>query len=233
MDNYKIPRENEMTEERMIELIKNHLEISISTDISDFDNNDCAIYTESSADGYDLYVVTNDTTNVNVCENVFYYDHDIADQFSEQIRYGDRTFYIDDGIYEDCYIEDKLIELFAENVEDIIEDEELDITLKEIEYLKEEYDLVEEETNSQLVQLSTLARTQKVRAFRGMRTFDKYKQNLRQHKDEIWSYSTHVATIVYDKDYHKSHLKQLGWWSVTTQKHINYAAKELNLELVK
>lgn len=72
-----------------------------------------------------------------------------------------------------------------------------------------------------------------VRAFRGMKTFDKYKQNLRQHKDEIWSYSTHVATIVYDKDYHKSHLKQLGWWSVTTQKHINYAAKELNLELVK
>ena len=26
MDNYKIPRENEMTEERMIELIKNHLD---------------------------------------------------------------------------------------------------------------------------------------------------------------------------------------------------------------
>ena len=71
------------------------------------------------------------------------------------------------------------------------------------------------------------ARTQKVRAFRGMRTFDKYKQNLRQHRDEIWSYSTHVATI------EGNTLKQLGWWSVTTQKHINYAAKELGLELIK
>ena len=71
------------------------------------------------------------------------------------------------------------------------------------------------------------ARTHKVRAFRGMRTFDKYKQNLRQHRDEIWSYSTHVATI------EGNTLKQLGWWSVTTQKHINYAAKELGLELVK
>ena len=144
MDNYRIPREKDMSEDRMIELIKNHLEISISTDISDFENNDCTIYNESSADGYDLYVVTNDTRNVNVCENVFYYDHDIADQFSEQIRYGDRTFYIDDSIYEDCYIEDKLIELFAENVEDIIEDEELDITLEEIAYLKEEYELEDE-----------------------------------------------------------------------------------------
>ena len=143
MDNYL--REGEMPEERMIELVKNHLEISISTDISDFENNDCTIYNESSADGYDLYVVTNDTRNVNVCENVFYYDHDIANQFSEQIRYGDRTFYIDQDIYEDCYIEDKLLELFAENVEDIIENDELDLTLGEIDYLKQEYDLNEEE----------------------------------------------------------------------------------------
>ena len=128
MDNYT--REGHMPDARMIELVKNHLDISISTDISDFENVDCTIYNESTADGYDVFVITNDTRNVNVCENVFYYDHDIADQFSEQIRYGDRTFYIDDGIYEDCYIEDKLIELFAENVEDIIENEELDITLE-------------------------------------------------------------------------------------------------------
>ena len=74
----------------------------------------------------------------------------------------------------------------------------------------------------------TIARTQKVRAFRGMRTFDKYKANLREHNGDIWSYSTKVAEI---KDDGKLH--QLGWWSVTTQKHINYAAKELGLELVK
>ena len=145
---YRIPREGGMLEERMIELVKNHLEISISTDISDFENVDCMIYNESSADGYDLWVVTNDSRQVNVCENVYYYDHDIADQFSEQIRYGDRTFYVDGDIYNDCYFEDKLIELFAENVEDIIEDEELDITEEEIEYLKEEYELEDEEANS-------------------------------------------------------------------------------------
>ena len=143
MDNYL--REGEMPEERMIELVKNHLEISISTDISDFENNDCTIYNESTADGYDVFVVTNDTRNVHVCENVFYYDHDIANQFSEQIRYGDRTFYVDQDIYDDCYFEDKLLELFAENVEDIIEDDELDLTLGEINYLKQEYDLNEEE----------------------------------------------------------------------------------------
>ena len=51
-----------MPEERMIELVKNHLEISISQDdISDFDNVDCHIYSESTADGYDVYMCTNDT----------------------------------------------------------------------------------------------------------------------------------------------------------------------------
>ncbi len=138
----------EILESRMMELVKNHLEISISTDISNFENNDCAIYNESTADGYDVFVVTNDPRHVSVCEDVYYYDHDIANAFEEQIRYGDRTFYIDDYLYEDCYIEDKLIEMFAENVEDIIENEELDITLEEINYLKEEYDLEEEEADS-------------------------------------------------------------------------------------
>ena len=146
MSNYA--REGHMLDARMIELVKNHLELEISQNINDFDNVDCMIYNESSADGYDLWVVTNDSRQVNVCENVYYYDHDIADQFSEQIRYGDTTFYIDNDIYVDCYIEDKLLELFAENVEDIIEDEELDITLEEIAYLKEEYEIENEEADS-------------------------------------------------------------------------------------
>ena len=143
MDNYL--REGEMPEERMIKLVTDHLGLSISHDISDFENVDCSIYNESSADGYDLYVCTNDTRNVSICENVYYYDHDLADAFEQQVRWGDRTFYIDDSIYEDCYMEDKLIELFADNVEDIIEDDELDLTLGEINYLKQEYDLNEEE----------------------------------------------------------------------------------------
>ena len=140
----KYTREGHMLDERMVELVKNHLEISISTDISDFENVDCTIYNESTADGYDVYVITNDPRNVSVCEEVYYYDHDLANQFHEQMRYGDRTFYVDGDIYNDCYFEDKLIELFEENVEDIIEDEELDITKEEIEYLKEEYELEDE-----------------------------------------------------------------------------------------
>tara|TARA_B100000900_G_scaffold76720_1_gene61425 strand:+ start:1538 stop:2014 length:477 start_codon:yes stop_codon:yes gene_type:complete len=152
-DNYKYTFEDQFPEERMIKLYKDWMDISISTNINDFDNVDCMIYNESSADGYDLWVVTNDSRHPNICEDVHYCDHNLADSFEEQIRYGDRTFYIDDIVYEDCYFDEKLIELFAENVEEIVKEAEegltdLDITLKEIELLKQEYELEDEEADS-------------------------------------------------------------------------------------
>ena len=147
--NYKYTFEDQFPEKRMIKLYKDYMGVNISTDINDFDNVDCMIYNESTADGYDVWVVTNDSRNVSVCEDVYYYDHDLADAFEEQIRYGDKTFYICEYIYDDCYLNDKLLELFAENVEDIISDAEngssdTDITLKEINLLKEEHGLTEE-----------------------------------------------------------------------------------------
>ena len=55
----------------------------------------------------------------------------------------------------------------------------------------------------------------------------KYKQNLKIEGNKVLSYNTHVATI------EGNNLNQLGYWSVTTQKHINYVANELNLNLNK
>ena len=60
-----------------------------------------------------------------------------------------------------------------------------------------------------------------------MITLDRYKQNLRIVGDKVYSYSTHVATIEHPN------LIQHGWLSVTTQKHINYVANELKLEIDK
>lgn len=55
----------------------------------------------------------------------------------------------------------------------------------------------------------------------------KYKQNLRVLGDKVFSYNTHVATI--ENDF----LYQLGYWSMTTQKHINYVASFYGLTLKK
>jgi hypothetical protein len=60
-----------------------------------------------------------------------------------------------------------------------------------------------------------------------MRTLSKYKQNLRIVGNDVWSYSTIVAKI------DGNDLLQLGYWSMKTQKHINYVADELDLILIK
>lgn len=60
-------------------------------------------------------------------------------------------------------------------------------------------------------------------------TLTRYKQNLKVVDDKIYSYNTHVATI----NHHKYTVEILGWWSVTTSKHINYVAKTLNYKIVK
>lgn len=134
----------DIKDERLVELVKNHVGISISTSLDDWSNVDCRVYSEQTADGYDLYVVTQQKDHPIICEDCYQYDHDIAQAVREEIRYGAETFYIDLDLYNDCYIQDMLIEMFVEYVEDIIEDEDLDITLQEINYLREEYGITEE-----------------------------------------------------------------------------------------
>lgn len=60
-----------------------------------------------------------------------------------------------------------------------------------------------------------------------MRTLSKYKQNLRIDGNNVWSYSTVVGRI------EGNELYQLGYWSKTTQKHINYVADYYDLILIK
>ena len=140
----KYHREGHMKDERMVELVKNHLGLSVSFSLDDWSNVDCRVYSETTADGYDLFVVTQQKDTPIICEDCYQYDHDLADAVREEVRYGANTFYIDLDIYNDCYMEDMFVEMFVDHVKDIIEDDDLDITLQEINYLKEEYGLTEE-----------------------------------------------------------------------------------------
>jgi len=62
-----------------------------------------------------------------------------------------------------------------------------------------------------------------------MRTFDKYKQNLRATDNHVYSYETKVAEI----DHATQTIKPLDWWSMTTSKHINYVGAEYGYSVTK
>jgi hypothetical protein len=139
-----------MDETRKIELVKEFYDLDISHDVNNFDNVDCTIYNESSADGYDLFVITNNTKHVSICEDVYYYDHDLTERFNEHIRWGDKTFYIEEYLYEDCYFEEYM---YDNMFDDLVNGndfsffiETADLTSKELEYLKENYGIEDEET---------------------------------------------------------------------------------------
>ena len=139
-----------MENERKVELVKEFYELDISHDVNDFDNVDCTVYNESSADGYDLFVITNDTKRVSICEDVYYYDHDLALRFNEHVRWGDKTFYIEEYLYDECYFEDHIAN---EMFDDLVNGNDFsyfleiaDITPQELEYLKEEYGIEDEKT---------------------------------------------------------------------------------------
>ncbi len=139
-----------MDDERRVELVKEFYDLDITHDISNFENVDCNIYNESTSDGYDVYVITNNTKHISICEDVFYYDHDLTERFNEHIRWGDRTFYIEEYLYEDCYFEDYIAnEMFNDliNGRDFNSFMEMGIaTEEELEYIKEEYGIEDEET---------------------------------------------------------------------------------------
>ena len=62
---------------------------------------------------------------------------------------------------------------------------------------------------------------------------DRYKQNLRIIGNDVISYDTHVAEIKDCKLYRLNwYVPGVGSHSVTTTRHINYVAQELNLEIV-
>ena len=133
-----------MKDERKIELVKSDFNVTFT---EDFDGADLYCYTESTRDGYDVFVVTHDMNNISINEDVFYYDSDVAEALIDEITsYGGFIkVYIDMYLADEIYLDDQLLELFAENVERIIEDELP--SEEEIKELNVEYSLTEENEN--------------------------------------------------------------------------------------
>ena len=91
---------------------------------------DYYMYEESTGDGYSVYVATDDTSSISICEDINLYDHDLSDKLEEQIKYsnGDEDYpeiiYVDD-LYQD-FIDQAIENLFiylSERLEEEVIDE--------------------------------------------------------------------------------------------------------------
>ena len=94
-----------------------HFECEIT---DNWQNPDFSIYEESTADGYSVWIATDDDKRINVNEDVYYYENELTDVLYEAIPdysniYCDNYDFVEDAItrhYEDllCRIEDEVVD---------------------------------------------------------------------------------------------------------------------------
>jgi len=134
-------------EEKMIKIAKKRLGLELT---NEWNGADIYCYQESTKDGYEVWVLTDDPKSVSVNEHVYYYDHDIADELFDMISdmNGECVVNIDENTWEELYMDDQLVEYFADEVDSIIEDNDEEgygLTPAEIQELKDEHGLEPEE----------------------------------------------------------------------------------------
>ena len=124
-------------------IVLDYLDTIMYHDMNDWEKADVKAYTESTADGYELFIVTFDDQNLSINEDVHYYDSDVAEQVMEHLEQG-YSVYIDEYLYDDIYLDDSFEEYFSSNVEDIVDANPDSFTKEELEFVKLEYGLDEE-----------------------------------------------------------------------------------------
>ncbi len=121
-------------------IVVRYLQCEVKTEISDFDTCEMQCYNESTADGYDVYVLKYTQDEVSVTENVYYYDHDLSEQIMNAIAEdGVDSIYIEDYLYEEIYMNDAFEEYFVENVDKIINESPELFSDEEKDFINEEY----------------------------------------------------------------------------------------------
>jgi len=98
---------------------------------------DFSIYTETTADGYEVWVATTgDGRNVCINEDVHYYENDLADKLIEAMTDYNELIYVDD--LDSYYVQDAVTEVYDSYVNDIKKEVENELIEEGYEYEKTE-----------------------------------------------------------------------------------------------
>ena len=123
-------------------IVSEYLMCEVKTDVNDFENCEMHCYTESTTDGYDVYVFKYTKDDISVTENVYYYEHDIAEQIMYSLDENKvDSIYIEEHLYDELYLDDVLEEYFQEHVDEIINDSPELFSDEEKSFIREEYDV--------------------------------------------------------------------------------------------
>ena len=106
----------------MLKKVCEYYDAEISEDWDD--NADFFIYSESTADGYEVYIATNNPGTPSINEDVYYYDNDLAGALEDALIDGAR-------IYVD-YLQDDYVHEAAESAYDYLYERLIEETENEL-----------------------------------------------------------------------------------------------------
>ena len=130
---YPLTHGEGMTYEFMLKKVCEYYDAEISEDWDD--NADFFIYSETTADGYEVYIATNSPNTPSINEDVYYYDSDLASTLEDALIDGAR-------IYVD-YLQDDYVHEAAESAYDYLYERLIEET--ENELIDEGYEFEEAE----------------------------------------------------------------------------------------
>ena len=118
-----------------LKVIQDHFEFKLT---DNWNETPCySIYTESTADGYEVWVATHgDGRNVCISEDVHYYENDLSEKLVEAMTDYNSIIYVDD--LESYYVQDAVTEVYDEYVNDMKQEVENELIEEGYEYEKEE-----------------------------------------------------------------------------------------------
>lgn len=122
MEDLNILIAEELSDEDKLRITKKHFDFSIS---NDWGNPDIMFYTETTTDGYELWVATEDSRNTSISEDVYYYDSEWLEKMPDAMTEGRSIYYEDfnQWSYEFSDILDEVYEKYWNDKKQEIEDE--------------------------------------------------------------------------------------------------------------
>lgn len=94
---------------------------------------DYSIYTETTADGYEVYVATSgDGRNICINEDVHYYENDLQDKLFEAMTDYNELIYVED--LDSYYVQDAVTEAYDSYVNDMKQEVENELIEEGYEY---------------------------------------------------------------------------------------------------
>ena len=129
---YPLTHGGDLSYDDMLKKVCEYYDAEISEDWDD--NADFFIYSETTADGYEVYICTNNPSTPSINEDVYYYDSDLGEALENALVDGAR-------IYVD-YLQDDYVNEAAESAYDYLYERLIEET--ENELIEEGYEYEDE-----------------------------------------------------------------------------------------